>query len=278
MRPSETSSAAIDSGADSACGANDATLADAGTRSVEPDPSRRTFLSLCGGAGAALACLADGALAAGGQRHAYARSQLVDERGRPLRCEQLAANTEYIFHYPFRTTPCFLIDTGRVLAATTTLKTRDGAAYEWPGGAGPTRSIVAFSGICAHKLSHPSRVVSFIGYRDRPVGIVNEKREIERRAGVIQCCSEQSVYDPARGAVVVSGPAPQPLASIELDCSDGTIHAVAVIGGEMFAPFFERFGERLALETRSTRYADPVGPATVVTLGRDYSRNRRECS
>ncbi len=253
-------------------------LATNASLSADPDASRRAFLALCGGAGAALGCLADGALASGGQRHEYPRTQLVDEQGRPLRCEQLAPNTEYIFHYPFPATPCFLIDTGRALAARVPLKTRDGATYEWPGGAGPKRSIVAFSGICAHKLSHPSRVVSFIGYRDRPVGIVNGKREIEQRAGVIQCCSEQSVYDPARGAAVVSGPAPQPLATIELDCSDGTIHAVAVVGGEMFAPFFERFGERLALEMRSTRYADPVGPTTVVTLGRDYSRNRRECS
>ena len=80
--------------------------ADASSSVHDPGASRRAFLALCGGAGAALACLADAAPAAGGQRHAYPRAQLVDERGRPLRCEQLAPNTEYIFHYPFRATPC----------------------------------------------------------------------------------------------------------------------------------------------------------------------------
>jgi len=34
---------------------------------------------------------------------------------------------------------------------------------------------------------------------------------------VIHCCSEHSQYDPAEGARVVAGPAPQPLAAILLD-------------------------------------------------------------
>ena len=75
---------------------------------------------------------------------------------------------------------------------------------------------MAFSAICAHKLSHPSQAVSFIGYRPKPIGFVGADNKVVRRQHVIQCCSEHSIYDPAQGARVVSGPAPQPLASIDL--------------------------------------------------------------
>ena len=34
-----------------------------------------------------------------------------------------------------------------------------------PGGIGRDKSVVSFSAICAHKLSHPSRNISFINYR-----------------------------------------------------------------------------------------------------------------
>src|SRR5438552_3337692 len=74
---------------------------------------------------------------------------------------------------------------------------------------GARRSIVAYSAICAHKLAYPTREISFIRYQEQP--------SKTSKGGVIHCCAEHSVYDPAAGARVVSGPAPQPLAAIVLD-------------------------------------------------------------
>src|SRR6185436_1402830 len=104
----------------------------------------------------------------------------------------------------------------------------------WPGGVGPRGSIVAYSAICAHKLTYPTRDISFISYRA-------EKTVGNKFANVIHCCSEHSQYDPAAGARVVAGPAPQPLAAILLEHDAGTdeIYAVGTLGGEMFNEFFK---------------------------------------
>ena len=79
----------------------------------------------------------------------------------------------------------------------------------WNGGVGPAHSIVAFSAICAHKLAYPTREVSFIRFQ--------RDRSPTSDGNVIHCCADHSVYDPAAGARVCSGPAPQPLAAILLD-------------------------------------------------------------
>ena len=244
---------------------------------AEPPP-RRQFLETCS-VGMAMAC-AGHALAAehpdGATR--YEPATLVDTTGRPLGCDDLEVNREYIFHYPFRSTPCFLIDLGEARDGGLAMHTANGARYTWRGGIGSRKSVVAFSAICAHKLSHPSPEVSFIGYRERPVGFYNRSKDaIERRSGVIQCCSEQSLYDPAQGAQVLSGPAPQPLAAIELRETDGKLQAIGVYGGALFEQYFERFGNRLMITHRGESYALPVEQETQVVPGDQYTRNRISC-
>lgn len=240
--------------------------------------SRRDFLRLCGGASAALACGSRGLLAAPPAAHqAYAKVLLVDRDGAPVRCEALGKHREYVFQYPYRATPCFLIDLGEPLPGGNELTTEDGRRYRWTGGVGPNRSVVAFSAICAHKLSHPSRVVSFIGYREQPVGFLNRQQQVERRAGVIQCCSEHSIYDPAAGAAVVAGPSPQPLAAIELRYEQDALYATGVYGGELFARYFQQFGERLMLEYLGSGYSDDVADTSTVIPGEEFTRNRIRC-
>jgi hypothetical protein len=43
----------------------------------------------------------------------YARAQLVDDHKRPIKAASLATGQNYIFHYPFEGTPCFLLNLGR---------------------------------------------------------------------------------------------------------------------------------------------------------------------
>ena len=69
----------------------------------------------------------------------YTRALLVDARGEPLAASTLAARTNYVFHYPFASTPCFLLNLGEALTVPTTLKQEDGATYAWSGGVGPRR-------------------------------------------------------------------------------------------------------------------------------------------
>ena len=248
------------------------------TDQISPQASRRQFLGSCG-AGVALAC-ASGSLAAtpDGKPTRFARVALIDANGAAIRCDALAVNREYIFHYPFRSTPCFLINLGEPVQAGLDLDTAGGGHYTWQGGTGSQQSVVAFSAICSHKLSHPSPEVSFIGYREQPVGFYNRTTNaIEQRSGIIQCCSEQSVYDPAHGARVIAGPAPQPLAAIELQEVDGALHATGVYGGALFERYFEQFGNRLMIQHRSENYALPVEGQSVVIAGEQFSRNRISC-
>jgi hypothetical protein len=100
-----------------------------------------------------------------------------------------------------------------------------------------------------------------------------------RREQVIYCCSEGSVYDPAEGCRVLGGPAPQPLAAVDLalDESTGEIRALGMYGGDMFERFFEKFGFQLALQSATSDIRAPVGPSTEVVRLSDYSSNSNVC-
>ena len=45
----------------------------------------------------------------GAQVRRYTRSLLVDIHATPIRQASLAAETNYVFQYPFASTPCFLL-------------------------------------------------------------------------------------------------------------------------------------------------------------------------
>ena len=203
---------------------------------------RREFVRVCAAsaAGATLPSAADAAALTARQ---YPRAMLVDARRSPLRIAELRAGVNYVFEYPFSSTPCFLLRLDRPTAGGIELRTEAGEAYRWEGGIGPDKSIVAYSAICAHKMTYPTKQVSFIGYRDGPSPVAGKGK-------VITCCSDRSVYDPSAGARVVSGPAPQPLATIllEHDPKKDEVFAVGTFGGEMFTEFFHKYEFRLQME------------------------------
>ena len=227
---------------------------------------RRGFIKFCAASAAAIGAPAVGADA---RVQFYSRARLVDERGQPLRAAAIPVNRNLIFHYPFAATPCFLLNLDKAVRPSQ-LKTVAGQAYEWNGGVGARRSVVAYSAICAHRLSYPTKDISFISFRA-------EKSARNRVANVIHCCSEHSQYDPAEGARVVAGPAPQPLAAILLEWNSSTdeILAVGTLGGEMFNEFFDKFGFKLQLEHGAPRAA--VSGSCVVQELDNYCRQQVKC-
>lgn len=240
---------------------------------------RRNFVKLCGTA-LALAGAAPRLLAAKNNvAHRYHRAKLVDQEERPITAAQLRTGENYLFYYPYISTPCFLIDLGRATQPTARLQTQDGARYRWEGGVGPRRSIVAFSAICAHKMSHPARAVSFINYRHETANFVDKDQQPKQRAQVIYCCSEKSVYDPSDGGRVLGGPAPQPLAAIllEYNAKDGSLYATGTYGGEMFERFFKEFGFRLALEFETTDIRKEIAKTATVMPLAEYCATRIMC-
>lgn len=241
---------------------------------------RRGFVKLCATAVAGITASPE-LLAGGDQEYRrYDRVSLIDPYSKqPVRVASLEVGETYLFHYPFVSTPCFLIDLGRPVESGARLQTEAGKPYRWQGGAGPNRSIVAFSAICAHRMSHPAKSVSFINYRHQEVQFRNSEDQVEQRAGVIYCCSENSVYDPAEGGRVIGGPAPQPLAAIELEynAADDSFYSTGTIGGEMFAKYFERFSDRLVLEHGRTDIdSATLGTTDLVRLA-DFTDNTISC-
>ena len=231
---------------------------------------RRDFVQLCA-ASAAGATLPSPADASALSARTYPRAKLVDEARQPIRLAKLRTGVNYVFDYPFSATPCFLLRLDRPTAGGIDLKTESGDTYRWGGGIGADKSVVAYSAICAHKLTYPTKQVSFIGYRDQPSPVAGKGK-------VITCCSDRSVYDPSAGARVVSGPAPQPLATIllEHDAKKDEIFAVGTFGGEMFAEFFRKFEFRLQLEM-GPRAREAVDGFTIVRELSNYSTQWAQC-
>lgn len=201
----------------------------------------------------------------------YARAKLVDADGKAIKAKSLKANYNYVFHYPYASTPCFLLNLDGPVADTVSLKTEAGNVYDWPGGVGSNSTIVAYSAICAHKLAYPTRQVSFIGFRASP-------SKASSRGKVITCCSDKSVYDPFAGAKVVSGPAPQPLAAIllEHDATTDEIFAVGTFGGEKFNEFFLKYDFKLSMEM-GDRAKDAVAGTTKLLDLVNYSTQTAQC-
>ena len=232
---------------------------------------RRDFIKACA-AGCAIAT-PDLLSAKNLQPRFYSRAQLVSDRGRPLRTADLAAGRNYIFHYPFEATPCFLLNLGKATVRDVQLKTENGSSYVWPGGVGPNRAVVGFSAICAHRMSYPTPQISFISYREKSTAPGNA------HPNVIHCCSEHSEYDPAAGAKVVGGPAPQPLSAVllEYDSKSDGLQAVGMLGGEMFDAFFSKFEFRLALEHGGTAMRRQVAGSAVVKDLQQFCKQRVRC-
>ena len=229
---------------------------------------RREFVQLCT---AAAACAAAPALAGENTARLHGRAKLLDERGQPIRLDALAQDVTYVFDYPFVATPCFLIRLDRPTPQAVELRMENGQPYRWEGGVGPRRSVVAYSAICAHKMTYPTRQVSFIGYRAAPSPVAPSGR-------VITCCSDRSVYDPSNGARVVSGPAPQPLAALllEHDPKANEVFAVGTYGGDKFDEFFRKYEFRLQLDV-GPRARNTVEGTTIVRELTHYSSQWAQC-
>ena len=232
---------------------------------------RRSFIESCtAGAACVSGAAALPAFAASARPKPYSRALLVNELGEPLKASKLLPLTNYVFHYPFEATPVFLLNLDKP-ALPQSLSTRSSDSYAWPGGVGTARSIVAYCAICAHQLVYPTKDVSFISFRK-----TRAQRGVQDH--LIHCCAEHSQYDPAKGAEVLSGPAPQPLCAVLLEHNPkaDTLTAFATLGGELFDAFFNKYQKKLSLEVGPKATNTVTGQAVVRELA-IFCRNSIQC-
>lgn len=226
---------------------------------------RRRFTTLCSGliAGAATVHAE-----ASEQLLPYPRTALVFADGSDVTLEAVESGEAYVFSYPYRTTPCFLMRLSASAAGT----------GSWPGGVGKDKSVVSFSAICSHKMSHPAKPISHITYRADPITFYDASGQKRTQAGLISCCSERSVYDPAEAGKVLSGPAPQPLAAIALETDEeGRLFATGSYGPNQYERFLEKFGFRLAMEYGVTDVRIRATDRAEVVLAQHFSHQQVLC-
>jgi Rieske Fe-S protein len=233
--------------------------------------NRRDFLGSCALLPGIAALATADASADPTQIRRYTRSLLVDIHGAPIRPAALAAETNYVFQYPFAATPCFLLRLPEAIAPVPSLHRERGQPYVAPAGVGPARNVVSFSAICAHKLAYPTRDVSFIRYQ--------KTRSSTSDAQVIHCCADHSVYDPASGARVLAGPAPQPLAAILLDydAASDELAALGTLGAEQFDAFFKKYEFKLAMDHGQAKAQKAIGGTSVVRELAQYCKQTIQC-
>ena len=198
--------------------------------------------------------------------------KLVDKAGKPIKASALRVHENYLFAYPYVSTPCLLLRLGAATPRNLARKDAQNAAYSWPGGVGKDGAVVAYSAICAHAFSYDGKANSFLTYSKAPSHLSGKDR-------TITCCAHGSVYDPAAGAKVVGGPAKFPLAAVLLahHADSDELSAVGMVGTTLFDDFFKSFRADLNVEYGRGAYREVLKQQTIVLPMREYSKDVVQC-
>jgi len=174
----------------------------------------------------------------------YEKVQLKDAEGNPLKASALVEEENYVFNYPHAATPAIMVNLKEAAMKDVKLKAADGTEYVYKGGVGSKGTIVAYSAICAHQMTRPTKAMSMFQYVP-----TTGKTLAYEKSGVFVCSSHLAAYSATEGGKVLGGPADQGLAGIVLEIdADDNIWAVAVVGPDMFEAYFDAFKQELKAE------------------------------
>jgi Rieske Fe-S protein len=205
---------------------------------------RRGFLKLSGTTAAAIVVapsLITETLKAddGSLYKSYDKVMLKDADGKPLKSANLVKEENYVFNFPHVATPCILVQLDGPTDKTATLKADDGTEYIFKGGHGKDNSIVAYSAICPHQLTHPQPDTTFFQYVPTGTKTLAYDKAV---GGVFVCSSHLSAFTPKDGGRRVTGPATEALTQIVLEIDDNdVIWAVGALGANKFHEYLKAF-------------------------------------
>ncbi len=198
---------------------------------------------------------------------AFEKVQLKDGKGDALKAGKLVEEENYFFMYPHAATPAIMVNLPKKAEQNVKLKAEDGTEYIFKGGVGAKGTIVAYSAICAHQLTHPQKSMSMFQYVP-----TTGKTLAYERPGIFVCSSHLAAYDPRQGGKGISGPIKQGLAQIVLEIDkDDNIWAVAVLGPNKFQEFFDAFKQEHKAEFGRKGAKKLVATEAKVVPLKDYS-------
>jgi Rieske Fe-S protein len=199
----------------------------------------------------------------------FPRLLLVDERGNPIKASSIPVNGRQIalFPYPLNNEPNMLLNLGDEngkpveVPPITVVIPQNGVSYEFPGGVGPSRSIVAYSAICQHLgCTFPE-----LTFYPPGVKVMTANGPMDK---IIYCRCHGSTFDPYRGGAVVTGPTVRPLPAVvlEWDPSTDELYAVKMIGPVIYGhPGFNNPTlDTVKNPTGDLQGGSPAGVATTV--------------
>ncbi len=163
----------------------------------------------------------------------YPVTALIDADGSPLTVARVESeynvdtNQLYLFNYPLRNEPNFLLNLAPANGQQPSLS--NPGAWNAVGGIGTNGSIVAFSAICQH-LGCPAPAISYY-----PPGTCSKTFSTPNSSAqpfYIHCSCHGSTYDPANNASNLTGPAVLHLPQVTLvaDPKTGEISAINLTG------------------------------------------------
>ncbi|CAA6823028.1 MAG: Ubiquinol-cytochrome C reductase iron-sulfur subunit (EC [uncultured Sulfurovum sp.] len=205
---------------------------------------RRGFLKLSGTTAAAIviapSLITETLRAEDGSLYkSYDKIMLKDADGKPLKAANLVKEENYVFNFPHVATPCILVQLDGATEKSTTLKADDGTEYTFKGGLGKDNSIVAYSAICPHQLTHPQPDTSFFQYVPTGTKTLAYDKAV---GGVFVCSSHLSAFTPKDGGRRVTGPATEGLTQIVLEIDENdVIWAVGALGPNKFHEYLKAF-------------------------------------
>jgi len=236
---------------------------------------RRDFIKLCSGTVAVVCARPELLLANDLSVQKHNRVLLTTKAGKPLKASSLKTTDSYLFHYPYVSTPCFLINLGKTVKGLTISSNDEQSAnanYQWQGGVGKQQSVVAFSAICTHQLSYPGNKISFISYN-------LEKTKTADHPQSIVCCAHQTVFDPSQGGTALAGATKVPLISVvlEYDSASDHLYAVGTVGKDIFSEFFRAYKSELNEQFGRGKAKEKVAEKTTVQLHEEFSAQIARC-
>ncbi|WP_338604687.1 Rieske iron-sulfur protein SoxL2 [Sulfolobus tengchongensis] len=216
----------------------------------------------------------------------FPKSLLVDASGNPIKASSLPVNSPYIvlFEYPMTGEPNFLLNLGDSsgkpveIPPSKVVIPQTGDTYDFPGGVGPNKSIVAYSAICQHLGCTPPYIHFYPPQYVNPSQLsASEPDQLTAQAllaakqakvpALIHCDCHGSTYDPYHGAAVLTGPTLRPLPAVilEWDSSTDYLYATGSVGVGVYPTGSNGTPSQNPKSDLDSSFGSPVGNKTTVS-------------